>query len=34
MIDGDLIVEGSRDPDVVRALLGRGVTGKITLYRG
>jgi hypothetical protein len=36
MIDGDLIVEGSRDPedDVARARLARGVTAKITLYRG
>jgi hypothetical protein len=31
--DGDLIVEGSRDPehDLARALLARGLTGKVTM---
>jgi hypothetical protein len=31
--DGDLIVEGSRDPehDLARALLSRGITGKVTM---
>jgi len=31
--DGDLIVQGSRDPehDLARALLARGLTGKVTM---
>ena len=34
--DGDLIVQGSRDPDhdLARALLARGLTGKVTIFDG
>jgi hypothetical protein len=34
--NGDLIVQGSRDPehDLARALLARGLTGKVTIFDG
>jgi hypothetical protein len=34
--DGDLIVQGSRDPehDLARGLLARGLTGKVTIFDG
>jgi hypothetical protein len=36
IIDGDLIVQGSRDPEhaLARALLARGLTGKVTIFDG
>ena len=36
LCDGKLLVEGSRDPetDVARALLAKGITGKLTLCDG
>jgi hypothetical protein len=36
LFDGKLLVEGSRDPecDAARALLARGITGKLTLCDG
>jgi hypothetical protein len=36
ILDGDLIIQGSRDPehDLARALLARGITGKIAIRRG
>jgi hypothetical protein len=36
LLDGELIVEGSSDPecDLARALLARGVTGVVTVFDG
>lgn len=36
ILDGDLIIQGSRDPehDLARALLARGITGKVTIFDG
>ena len=36
LFDGNLLVEGSRDPecDAARALLAQGITGKLTLCDG
>jgi hypothetical protein len=36
LVDGELIVEGSSDPecDLARALLARGVTGVVTVFDG